>query len=174
MKKVLLAINGITPHRSPFFYALQYCRVMVIGLSILQVIDPTRYVDLGKHLKSKARLANRYLEDMMASAALAEAGNHDLVRNFLQQGRESVEHAIPREYLDEVPLSLEQRIGDPHREILSFLESRRDIALTVYDDPRETGIEQGSSSKELRLERDVPFRLGIPLIKPETRAPRYV
>jgi hypothetical protein len=172
MKKVLLAINGIAPRRSPFLYALQYCRVTLIGLSILQVIDPKRYLELFKHLKSKARLAHRNLEKRMAAAALAESGNHDLVRDFLQQGRGNIEHAIPGEYLEEVPLSFEQRIGDIHGVILSFLESRNDIALTVYDDPCETGIEQGSGSKELRLERDIPFRLGIPLIKPEPRSPR--
>ncbi|MEF8943533.1 MAG: hypothetical protein V5B78_12165 [Desulfohalobiaceae bacterium] len=172
MKKVLLAINGITPHSSPFLYALQYCHITLIGLCILQVIDPKRYLDLGKHLKSKVRLANRYLEDIMATAAIAEAGNHDLVHDFLQQGRENIEQAVPREYRQEVPLSLEQRIGDTRAEILSFLESRKDIALAVYDDPYQAGIEQDSSSDELSLERDIPFRLGIPLIKPETRLPR--
>ncbi|MCF8086046.1 MAG: hypothetical protein K9J48_04055 [Desulfohalobiaceae bacterium] len=166
MKKILLAINGVNPRRPPFLYALQYCRVMRSGLFVLQILDPKRYLNLGYYLKYKARLVHQYLEDTMAAAALSESGNHDLVQDFLQQGRENIEQAILTECEQEVSLSLDQRIGDTRKEILSFLESRNDIALAVYDAPQETDPGQRLSAEESRLQRDIPFKLGIPLIMP--------
>lgn len=166
MKKILLAINGLRPSCSPFLYAFQYCRIMRTGLSILQVIDPKRYLNLGNYLKYKTSRVHQYLEESMAAAALSESGNQDLPRDFLQQGRKYIEQAIPVEYEQEMTLSLEQRIGDARGEILTYLESRNDIALAVYDPSRATGPGRGVSAEESRLQRDIPFKLGIPLIKP--------
>lgn len=166
MKKILLAINGINFRHSPFLYTLQFCHLMMTELFILQVIDPKYFRDLIKNLKNKTRLTQQYLENTMSAAALSESGNQDLVCRFLQEGKANIEQSIPFRFRHEVYFTLQQRIGNVRKEILDFLEAHSDIALAVYDGPQKSDIKKNISNDEAFLQKEIPFRLGIPFIKP--------
>lgn len=166
MKNTLLVINCLNPQKRAFDYALQFCHIMMTDLLILQVVDPKIYNNLFTRLKHKARLAHKHLENTMAAAALSESNNQDIVCQFLQHGKENINQSIPNSFRNNVHFSLQQRIGHAREEILNFLNARRDIAMAVYDGPQESNLRRRSFPDESFLQQEIPFRIGIPFIKP--------
>lgn len=166
MKNTLLVINCLNPQKRAFDYALQFCHVMMTDLIILQVVDPQIYKNMFTRLKHKARSAHQHFENTMAAAALAESNSQDIVFQFLQQGKENIDQSIPNSFRNNVHFSLQQRIGSAHEEILTFLNARRDIAIAIYDGPQEAILRKKSFADEFFLQQEIPFRIGIPFIKP--------
>ncbi|MEJ2041030.1 MAG: universal stress protein, partial [Desulfosarcinaceae bacterium] len=74
MKTILLAVDGMAPHKNALDYALDLCDPVRAGLDVLQIIRPSRYASGLSKLKKGIYRARDMLEDTMITATYAEAG----------------------------------------------------------------------------------------------------
>ena len=65
MKKVLLAIDGITPDSKIFHYAVDLCMRMKAELKVFQIIRPENYSKYLKEMRQKADSARMYFQGSM-------------------------------------------------------------------------------------------------------------
>ncbi|MDH3567158.1 MAG: universal stress protein, partial [Desulfobacteraceae bacterium] len=77
MEKVLLAIDGMTPDRKAFRYAVALCKRIRAELSIFQIIRPQYYREYKKKILKKGLFARTFVEGSMVAATFAEAGEHE-------------------------------------------------------------------------------------------------
>lgn len=160
MKQVLLAINGETPSRKAFQYAVDLSRRLRAELSILRFIDKDRLVAYFKKTRKKAFRLGRFLENSFAGIAFAEeglpmdtgqvlAGVSDPLNDFLKNNS------------DDIPLKITVSHGDPEKDLGCFVDSHHDVVLTILDSPkRET---ESLKKKEARI-KELKKKLGIPVV----------
>jgi hypothetical protein len=153
MKKVLLAISGITPSRNVFTYAVELCQRIRAELDILQIIRPKQYRQYLEKVREKSHHAKRYMESTMTAAAFAEAGEHETAREIEAQALKNINRLLPESEMAGVPCHLTMKSGSPEEELLSFMKEHRDVVLTIYDVPKEeTGVLSSGSKKKKRIQ----------------------
>ena len=168
MKKVLLAIDGLRPARYLFSYSLQFCRRMRAELVILQIVNPAACRNFLKGFKFRLDKAQHILENTMTAATMAEAGEAELAREYLEAGRQNIEKHFPEDKSMEVACRLEQKVGDPEQEIYAYLEKHPEIVMAIFDSDR-TAKQRDSAKHGRHLWERVPSELGIPLVMNHTR-----
>jgi hypothetical protein len=135
LKKILLAIEGATPDRSTFNYAVALCERMRAGLEILQILSPRAYKKYLEKVKKGARQAKNAFEDAMVAVTFAEAGQHDFVEQMERQACDNLDRLIPEQERGGVEYHLTLKPGNPDDEIVRYVCDHRDVVLTIYDTP---------------------------------------
>ena len=165
MKKVLLAIDGLSPGHCLMEYAVQFCRRMKSELVVLQVIDPKRCEEFLKTIKNSMSKSHRFFENSMAAATLAETGHHDMARAYLkEEGRRNVEQLLSSKAKCEVKTTFQQRIGSLEKEIVDYLDTDNDVVMAMYDGPGDIGCANKSQDARHLLKEKISIQLGIPLV----------
>lgn len=160
MEKVLLAINGVTPSKKVFSFAVQLCQRIRAELNVLQVVRPRNYGKYLKNVRKKANHAKKYIESSLVSAAFAEAGEHETARDMLSEASENINRLLPESEKAGIRCHLTMKLGNPDNEIISYVNEHRDVVLTIYDAPGETDAEK----KDKTVAGEIKENLPVPLV----------
>lgn len=133
MKKILLAISGISPRLSVFHYTTELCTRIKADLNILQIVRAKASKNNLKKVSDKAGLLRRRLEDTMTAAAFAEAGDHDTARDILNQAKQNLDPLLTEAEEAGITCEVTFKTGEPEKEIIRYLKGHRDVVLAVYD-----------------------------------------
>jgi hypothetical protein len=168
MEKVLLAIDGMTPNRKPFRYAVALCKRIRAELSIFQIIRPQYYREYKKKIRKKSFLARKFVEGSMVAATFAEAGEHETALDIMAEASKEIRRLLQESEEAGVHCHFSITSGNPEKEIVNYVNDHRDVVLTIYDvsDPdvsRTTGI----SIKKNALTR-IRKDLSVPLVTVHT------
>ncbi|HMB31598.1 MAG TPA: hypothetical protein VKN82_07230 [Desulfohalobiaceae bacterium] len=163
MKKVLLAIDGLYPGKDIFTYSVQFCQRMSTELVILQIVNPKCYKDIFRSLQRKISSFQKFFEQTMETATLAEAGGVDFARTCLEEGQRQLNNVMPISREAGIDAQVLQCLGRPDKEIYNYVKNNRDIILTVYD---SNGFQNRGNFEQKKnlLKRKVSYNLGIPLV----------
>ena len=133
MKKVLLAIDGMTPDRKAFRYAVALCKRIRAELNIFQIISPRYYREYKKRSAKNALLAKKFVEGAMVTATFAEAGEHETALDMMAEASKQIEHLLQESEKAGVHCRFSIKSGDPEKEIVEYINDHRDVILTIYD-----------------------------------------
>ena len=89
MKKVLLAIDGITPDQKVFQYAIQFCKRIKAELNVFQIINPRNLSEYLKNVRKGAKSAGDYFSNTMVAVTFAEAGEHETAQEIMSAALEN-------------------------------------------------------------------------------------
>jgi hypothetical protein len=167
MKKVLLAIDGMTLDRRVFSYAVELCKRIKTELDILQIIRLRTYSRYAKKVRQGSHHAKRYIEGAMIAATFAEAGEHEMAKEMKEMKAEAlrnINQLLPEPKMAGIPWHLTMRSGSPDQEILSYVNDHRNIVLTIYDASEEEGKEAPTGRKKKTLPREIREKLSTPIV----------
>ena len=133
MEKVLLAISGVSPSLKAFQYTAELCSRIKADLNILQIVRLAKTKDGLKRIRDKAGQLRRRIEDSMTAATFAEAGEHEIARDILDQARRNLAPLLGQAEESGLTYEVTFKAGEPREEIVSYLNDHRDIVLTVCD-----------------------------------------
>ncbi len=159
MKQVLLATNGEAPSQKAFFYAVELSQRVRARLSILCFIEKER---LEAHLvktRKKAAGMSRFLEDSFADAGLAQGGLF-LDADQVRCGACSPLKEMLKGHITGVDLEVTVSGGDPETDIEPFVESHRNVILTILDSSKK----EDSPGKKKALINLLKKKLGVPVV----------
>jgi len=163
MEKVLLAIDGITPDKKAFNYAVDLCARIKAELNILQVIRPQAINSLiGKAIKS-AKHAKLFFEGTMVAAAFAEAGEHEAADDLMNQALKNIKKLLPESEKSGIPCHLTIKSGNPNEEIVRFVHEHKDVVVTVYD-PTGDKKQNTNDLKSKKMIQSITDAIPIPLV----------
>lgn len=160
MEKVLLAINGATPDRKAFNYAIDLCKRIKADLKILQVISPRNLDGCISKFKSTAHNAKRFLEDSMVAATFAEAAEHTTASALLEQAKKNTKTLLHEAAKAPVSYELLVKAGDTAEEIINYVRENNDIVITIYDKPRDGSAKSSKRQRKSDLES---ITKGVPI-----------
>ena len=167
MKKVLLAIDGLTPDQKAFQYAVGLCQRIRVELNIFQVIRPAIFKKYRDGLRKKGLMVRRLFEETMVAATYAEADEHATARDMLVRASQESRHLLQASEKAGVPCHFSVRSGTPDREIVDYVKSHRDVVMTIYDATGEgcrEGVRHfGKKTTLARIKKD----LNVPVITVE-------
>ena len=135
MKKVLLAINGMTPRIKILNYAIQLCQrttAKLIVLQITEVLPTSGYFD---KIRKRVSAVKQYFEKSMIAAAYAEAGEHDTAVKLMDLTRKNIQKMLQESKNASVSYQLIFKTGEPEKEIINYVSENRDVVFTIYDSP---------------------------------------
>ena len=164
MEKVLLAIDGMTPDKKAFHYAVQLCKRIKAELNVLQVINPNK---CGKYLvtvRKKVKPVKRYVEGSLIAAAFAEAGEHETAKDMMSEALRNLKQLVPESEKEGILCHLTMKSGDPEQEIINYLNEHRDVVLTIYDDSDERLVKTNRDRSNHSVIQDIRRALSIPLV----------
>ncbi len=164
MQKVLLAIDGINPDRKVFDYAVQLCQRIKADLSIFQVINPRRYKEYLKTIRTRADNARKYFEGAMVAATFAEAGEHETAREIMSMALENINRLVPESEKAGVQCHFAVKTGNPAKEIINYVNVHRDVVLTIYDASIEGREGTQSFKRQQGVSRKIKQKLAVPLV----------
>jgi len=164
MKKVLLAIDGITPDQQVFRYAIQLCKRLKAELSVFQIINPRNYAEYLKKMRKSAGYARWYFENAMVAATFAEAGEHETAREIMSEGLKNIGRLLPESEKEGVPCHFSLKSGAPDKEIIDYVNANRDVVLTIFDSPVKGRQGSGATEKASPMLRKIQEALYIPLV----------
>jgi len=164
MKKVLLAIGGITPSKNVFSYAVELCERITAELDILQIIRPKHYREYLRRVREGSHRAKGYIERTMTAATFAEAGEHELAKEIEARALKNINTLLPESERTGVPCHLTMKSGNPGEEVLNYTKEHRDIVLTIYDLPKEEAGDLSPGSMKKRLLSEIRENLPTPLV----------
>ena len=121
MEKVLLAIDGVTPDRKAFRYAVELCRRIKAELNIFQIIRPRYYHEHAKKVRKTASLARRFMEGSMAAVTFAEAGEHETALDIMAETSKEVRNLIQEFKEAGVRCHFSIKSGNPEKEIVCYV-----------------------------------------------------
>jgi hypothetical protein len=133
MKKVLLAIDGITPDRKVFHYAIQFCQRIKAELNVLQIINPRKYGEYIKKMRKSAGHARSYFASAMVAATFAEAGEHETAREIMSTALENYNRLLPESEKEGVQCHYSVKSGTPDKEIIGHINAHRNVVVAIYD-----------------------------------------
>jgi hypothetical protein len=164
MKKVLLAIDGLTPDQKAFQYAVGLCRRIRVELNIFQVIRPAIFKKYRDSLREKGRKVQRLLEDTMVAATYAEADEHGTARDILAQASQESQRLLQASEKAGVPCHLLVSSGNPDREIVDYVKHHRDVVMAIYDATGGSGHESVRKSGKKKTLNRIKQGLDVPVI----------
>ena len=164
MKKVLLAIDGITPDHQVFQYAIQLCKRIKAELNIFQVINPQNYGEYLKKVRASAGHARRYFASAMVAATFAEAGEHETAQEIMSAALKNYQQLLPESEKEGVPCHFSMKSGAPEQEIVDYVNAHRDVVVAIYDG----GGHEHDKPKITQKKKTTPGRLrnelAVPLV----------
>jgi len=167
MKKVLLAIDGLTPDQKAFHYAVGLCQRIRVELNIFQVIRPGIFKKYRDGLRKKGLMVRRLFEETMVAVTYAEADEHATARDMLARASQESQRLLQASEKAGVPCHFSVGSGTPDREIIDYVKSHRDVVMTIYDatgDGGREGVRQSGKKTTLtRIKKD----LDVPVITVE-------
>jgi hypothetical protein len=164
VEKILLAIDGITPNKKIFRYAVQLCQQIRAGLNILQIIRPEI-----KKVRKKADNARKYFEGFMVVATFAEAGEHEtakamMTQEMMAEAFKNINRLLPESEKAGIPYQLTMRAGNPCKEIKNYIKEHRDVVLAIYDSNGEGHDARGVVKKKNTVPKKIKRALSIPVV----------
>jgi hypothetical protein len=164
MQKVLLAIDGINPDRKVFDYAVQLCQRIKADLSVFQVINPLRYKEYLKTIRTRADNARKYFEGAMVAATFAEAGEHDTAKELMSKALENINRLVPESEKAGVLCLFAVNSGNPAKEIINYVNVHRDVVLTIYDASFEGRQGTQGVKRQQGVSGKIKQKLAVPLV----------
>ncbi|MBW2408080.1 MAG: universal stress protein [Deltaproteobacteria bacterium] len=164
MEKVLLAIDGMTPDRKAFRYAIALCRRIRAELNIFQIIRPKHYQEYVKKVQKKASLARKFLEGSMVAATFAEAGEHETALDIMAEASKEIRHLLQESEEAGVPCQFSIKSGHPEKEIVNYVNNHRNVVLTIYDVSEPDANEAVNISKKKNTLTRIRKGLSVPLV----------
>ncbi len=164
MQKVLLAIDGIHPDRKVFEYAVQLCQRIKADLSVFQVINPRRYKEYLKTIRTRADNARKYIEGAMVAATFAEAGEHETAREIMSKALENTNRLLPESEKAGVQCHFAVKTGNPATEIINYVNLHRDVVLTIYDASFEGRQGIQGEKRQQEVSRKIKQKLAVPFV----------
>jgi nucleotide-binding universal stress UspA family protein len=164
MEKVLLAIDGITPDRKIFRYAVELCKRIKAELKVFQIIRPQNYSKYLKELRQKADSARMYIQSSMAAAAFAEAGEHESAKEIMAEASEQIKRLLSESQNQGVQCHFSMKRGSPEKEIVDYVNQHRDVVLTIYNSSAEDVERTGIFSEKKNAITSIKEKLAVPLV----------
>ena len=164
MKKVLLAIDGITPDSKIFHYAVDLCKRMKAELKVFQIIRPQNYSKYLKELRQKADSARIYFQGSMMAAAFAEAGEHESAKEIMAEASEHIKGLMSESQKQGVQCHFSMKRGNPEKEIVDYVNYHRDVVLAIYNSSTENVDKTGVLSKKKNVITSIKEKLAVPLV----------
>lgn len=164
MKKVLLTIDGMTPNRKAFRYAVALCKRIRAELSIFQIIRPQYYREYKKKIRKKGLLARKFVERSMVAATFAEAGEHETAMDMMAEASKAIKHLLSESEKSGVHCHFSIKSGNSEKEIIDYVNLHRDVVLTIYD-ASDQGVDRNANifEKEHVLAK-IKKGLSVPLV----------
>jgi len=164
MKKVLLAIDGITPDSKTFRYAVELCKRIKAELKVFQIIRPQNYSKYLKEMRQKTGYARMYIQGSMVAAAFAEAGEHESAKEIMAQASEQIKRLLSESQKQGVHCHFSMKRGSPEKEIVDYVNLHRDVVLTIYNSSAEDVERMSILSKKKKAITSIKEKLAVPLV----------
>jgi len=164
MEKVLLAIDGMTPDRKAFRYAIALCKRIRAELNIFQIIRPRHYREHAKKVRKTASLARRFMEGSMVAATFAEAGEHETALDIMAEASKEIRSLLQESEEAGVRCHFSITSGNPEKEIVSYVNDHRNVVLTIYDVSDQDANEAANNSKKEKSLTKIRKSLSVPLV----------
>ena len=168
MEKVLLAIDGMTPDRKTFRYAVALCKRIRAELSIFQIIRPQYYREYKKKIRKKGLLARKFVEGSMMAATFAEAGEHETALDIMAETSKEIKRLLQESKEAGVHYHFSMKSGNPEKEIVDYVNDHRDVVLTIYDIFEPDVKRDANTSKKKKALAEMTKRLSVPLVTVHT------
>jgi nucleotide-binding universal stress UspA family protein len=164
MEKVLLAIDGMTPDRKAFRYAVALCERIRAELSIFQIIRPQYYREYKKKIRKKGLFARTFIEGSMVAATFAEAGEHETAMDMMAEASKKMRDLLQESEEAGVHCHFSIKSGNPEKEIINYVNDHRNVVLTIYDiSDHDVDEAANISNKKSALAR-IRKNLSVPLV----------
>lgn len=164
MKKVLLAIDGITPDSKIFHYAVELCRRMKAELKVFQIIRPQNYSKYLKEMQQKTNYARMFIQGSMVAAAFAEAGEHESAKEIMAEASEQIRRLLSESQKQGVRCHFSMKRGSPEKEIVDYVNLHRDVVLTIYNSSAENVDKTDMLSQKKNVITSIKEKLAVPLV----------
>jgi len=165
MKKVLLAINGITPSTKIFRYAVQLCQQTKAKLIVLQVVGKQHTNGYLDRIRKKAGAVKQFFENSMIAATYAEAGEHDIAKEVIHLAMKNIQKLLLESKTAGVSYKLVLKKGDPEKAVIDYVSQNRDVVFTIYDSPTNQQMDKDQLKEKKRqisiMEKNLPTPLFV-------------
>jgi nucleotide-binding universal stress UspA family protein len=163
MEKVLLAIDGISPDKKAFNYAVELCTRIKAELNVLHIIRSQEANNFLEKAIHKAKHAKLLFEGTMVAATFAEAGEHETADDLMNQALKNINELLPESEKSGISCHLTMKSGKPSEEIVRFVQEHKDVVIAVYDPAGEK--EKNTSDRKIKnMIRSITDALSIPLV----------
>jgi nucleotide-binding universal stress UspA family protein len=164
MEKVLLAIDGMTPDRKAFRYAIALCKRIRAELSIFQIIRPQYYREYKKKIRKKGLFVRKFVEGSMVAATFAEAGEHETALDIMAEVSKEIRRLLQESEEAGVHCHFSIKSGNPEKEIINYVNNHRNVVLTIYDVSDHDVDEVANISKKKSTLARIRKDLSVPLV----------
>lgn len=162
MEKVLLAIDGITPDKKAFNYAVELCMRIRAELQVLHIVNPQKITGCLELVKNTVSQVGQFFEDSMMAVTFAEAGEHDTADALMSEALKNIKKLLPESEKAGVPCHLTMTSGNAREEIVSFVRENKDVVIAVYDTMNDE-LESSARKKKNAL-KSITKALSIPVV----------
>ena len=164
MEKVLLAIDGMTPDRKAFRYAIALCKRIRAELSIFQIIRPQYYREYKKKIRKKGLFVRKFVEGSMVAATFAEAGEHETALDIMAEVSKEIRRLLQESEEAGVHCHFSITSGNPEKEIIDYVNDHRNVVLTIYDVSNQSADQNANISKKKSTLARIRKDLSVPLV----------
>jgi nucleotide-binding universal stress UspA family protein len=164
MEKVLLAIDGMTPDRKAFRYAVSLCKRIRAELSIFQIIRPQYYREYKKKIRKKGLLARKFVEGFMVAATFAEANEHEIALDMMAEVSKEIRRLLQESEEAGVHCHFSIKSGNPEKEIVNYVNDHRNVVLTIYDVSDHDVNEAANIYRKKKTLAKITKGLSVPLV----------
>lgn len=168
MEKVLLAIDGMTPDRKAFRYAIALCKRIRAELSIFQIIRPQYYREYKKKIRKKGLFVRKFVEGSMVAATFAEAGEHETALDIMAEVSKEIRRLLQESEEAGVHCHFSITSGNPEKEIVNYVNDHRNVVLTIYDVSNQSADQNANISKKKNSLAKITKGLSVPLVTVHT------
>jgi len=165
MEKVLLAIDGMTPDRKVFRYAVALCKRIQAELSIYQIIRPQVFQEYKKRIRKKGRLVRKFVEGSMVAATFAEAGEPDTALDIMGEATKEIRRLLQESENAGVQCDFSIQSGNPEKEIVNYVNDHRNVVLTIYDAADQGANQNDNMSETEHVLAKIKKNLSVPLVR---------
>jgi len=163
MEKVLLAIDGITPDKKAFTYAVELCARMKADLNVLHIVRSQNMNGLLEKAINRAKCAKLFFEGSMMATTFAEAGEHETADKLMNQALKNINKLLPESEKAGISCHLTMKSRDSNEEIIRFVRDHKDVVVAIYD-PSDEKKQNTSDPKIKKLIRSITDAVPIPLV----------
>lgn len=168
MEKVLLAIDGMTPDRKAFRYAIALCKRIRAELSIFQIIRPQYYREYKKKIRKKGLFVRKFVEGSMVAATFAEAGERETALDIMAEVSKEIRRLLQESEEAGVHCHFSITSGNPEKEIIDYVNDHRNVVLTIYDVSNQSADQNANISKKKNSLAKITKGLSVPLVTVHT------
>jgi len=133
-------------------------------LNVFQIINPRNYGEYLKKVRKGAGHARGYIESSMVAATFAEAGEHETAKEIMSVALRNINLLLPESEKEGVQCHFTIKPGAPDKEIINYVNTHRDVVLTIYDSSRKDHDETSFTSKKRAVSRQIKQKLSVPLL----------